>query len=337
MENTVKMKPTLKIKPALILIAAVLTAPLAALSQSAAPAPAPAPAPTLTFDAASIHSAAPPDMPKMMAELQAGRKPESVHLDGSRATFVYQSLKELIAYAYRLRVYEVSGPDWLVTDRFDIVARMPDGATKDDVPAMLQALLADRFKLMAHQELQDQPVLGLIATKDGPKLKVSATTPQPLDETIPLKPGQTRRDTPEGPTLLTSNEDGSTTYDLGVRGSFNLKFNGETRSMHMDAPALSMTGFAYMMTSLGAGQGRQVVDMTGLTGLYQSAVDFSLMDLVSSLHSQGIEVPVGGNSDPDSGPSVSSALDKLGLKLEKTHAKVNRLVIDHVEKGPTEN
>jgi uncharacterized protein (TIGR03435 family) len=107
--------------------------------------------------------------------------------------------------------------------------------------------------------------------------------------------------------------------------------------MHMDAPALSMNGFAYMMTSLGAGQGRQVVDMTGLSGLYQSAVDFSLMDLVSSLHSQGIEVPVGGNSDPDSGPSVSSALDKLGLKLEKTHAKVNRLVIDHVEKDPTEN
>jgi uncharacterized protein (TIGR03435 family) len=136
--------------------------------------------------------------------------------------------------------------------------------------------------------------------------------------------------------LLTSNPDGSVTYDLGARGSFNLKFNDETRSMHMDASALSMNGFAMMMTQLGAGQGRQVVDMTGLTGLYQSAVDFSLMDLVSSLHSQGIEVPTGGG-DPDGGPSVSSALDKLGLKLEKTHAKVNRLVIDHVEKDPTEN
>jgi uncharacterized protein (TIGR03435 family) len=323
-------------KPALILVAAVLTAPGAALSQPAAPAPAPLPKPALTFDAASIHSAAPPDMAAMMAGLQAGRKPESVHLDGSRATFVYQSLKELIAYAYKLRAYEIKCPDWLVNDRFDIVARMPDGATKDDVPAMLQALLADRFKLVAHQELQDQPVLGLVATKDGPKLTVSAATPQPLDETIPLKPGQTRRDTQDGPMLLTSNPDGSTTYDLGARGSFNLKFNGETRSMHMDASALSMNGFAMMMTQLGAGQGRQVVDMTGLTGRYQSAVDFSLMDLVTSLHQQGIEVPT-GSSDPDSGPSVSSALDKLGLKLEKTHAKVNRLVIDHVEKDPTEN
>jgi len=325
----------MKMKSALVLIAGVLMSPGASHAQSAAPAKAAASA--LTFDAASIHSAAAPDMAKMMAELQAGRKPESVHLEGSRATFIYQSLKELIAYAYKLRVYEINCPEWLTTDRFDIVARMPDGATKDDVPAMLQALLVDRFKLTAHQELQDQPVLGLVATKDGPKLKVSATTPQPLDETVQLKPGQTRRDTPEGPTLLTANSDGSTTYDLGARGSFNLKFDGEARSMHMDAPALSMNGFAYMMTTLGAGQGRQVVDMTELTGLYQSAVDFSLMDLVTSLHQQGIEVPVGGNSDPDSGPSVSSALDKLGLKLEKVHAKVNRLVIDHAEKDPTAN
>jgi len=325
----------MQMKSVLVLIAGILIPPGIALAQRSASAQPAAPA--LTFDAASVHSAAPPDFQKMMADLRVGKKPESVHLDGSRATFVYQSLKELIAYAYRVRVYEVNGPDWLTTDRFDIVARMPDGATKDDVPTMLQALLADRFKLEAHQELQDQPVLGLIPGKDGPKLKVSATTPQPLDETVPLKPGQTRRDTPEGPTLLTTNDDGSTTYDLGARGSFNLKFDGETRSMHMDAPALSMNGFAYMMTSLGAGQGRQVVDMTGLTGLYQSAVDFSLMDLVSSLHQQGIEVPVGGNSDPDGGATVTLALDKLGLKLEKTHAKVNRLVIDHVEKDPTAN
>jgi uncharacterized protein (TIGR03435 family) len=320
-------------KSALILIAGVLIAPCAVPAQPPAPTPA---ASALTFDAAAIHSAAPPDFGKMMANLQAGRKPESVHLEGTRATFVYQSLKELIAYAYRRRVYEINGPDWLPTDRFDIVARMPDGAAKDDVPAMLQALLADRFKLVAHQELQDQPVLGLVATKNGPKLKVSATTPQPLDETVPLRPGETQRDTPEGPQRLITNPDGTTTYNLGARGSFNLKFNDETRSMHMDASALSMNGFAMMMTQLGAGQGRQIVDMTGLPGLYQCAVDFSLMDLVTSLHQQGIEVPVGG-SDPDGGVTVASALDKLGLKLEKTHAKVDRLVIDHVEKDPTEN
>jgi uncharacterized protein (TIGR03435 family) len=318
----------MRIRLALALIAVALTAPLTAAAQT--------PAPARTFDVASVRPAAQPDVDKMMAELRAGRKPESVHLEGSRATFVYQSLKELIAYAYRVRIYEVNGPDWLATDRFDIVARMPDGATKDDVPAMLQALLADRFKLVAHHESQDQPVLGLVAAKSGAKLKASATTPGPIDETVELKPGQSRRDTTDGPMLLTANSDGSTTYDLGARGSFSLKFEGETRSMHMEASAISMNGFAMMMTLLGGGEGRQIVDMTGLTGLYQANVDFSLADLTASLHQQGIEVPT-GPSDPDGGSTVSSALDKLGLKLEKSHAKVDRLVVDHTEKDPTDN
>jgi uncharacterized protein (TIGR03435 family) len=132
---------------------------------------------------------------------------------------------------------------------------------------------------------------------------------------------------------------------MGVRGSFTLKFDGETDTMHMEAGTISMKGFAMMMNTLGAGEGRQIVDMTGLTGLYQAAVDFSLMDLMSSLRDQGINLPVrpgsGGGSgeatDPEGGATVAAALDKLGLKLEKNRAKVNRLVIDHVEKLPTEN
>jgi uncharacterized protein (TIGR03435 family) len=85
--------------------------------------------------------------------------------------------------------------------------------------------------------------------------------------------------------------------------------------------------------------------MTGLTGNYQAAVDFSLMDLMSSLHDQGIDIPArppSGSSgtaatDPEGGATVSAALEKLGLRLEKSRAKVDRLVVDHVEKSPTEN
>jgi uncharacterized protein (TIGR03435 family) len=106
-----------------------------------------------------------------------------------------------------------------------------------------------------------------------------------------------------------------------------------------------MKGFAVMMNTLGAGQGRQIVDMTGLTGMYQTAVDFSMMDLMSSLRDQGINLPArprsgGGSSeatDPEGGATVSAALEKLGLRLEKSRAKVNRLVVDQVEKMPTEN
>jgi len=299
----------------------------------------------LTFDAASVRPSPAPDQATMLAGLIAGRRPNWVRVDGTRATFNYESLNDLIAYAYKLRSYEISGPEWLVTDRFDIAARLPEGATKDDVPEMLQALLAERFKLATHREMSEQPVLGLVIGKSGPKLKESIATPEAIDENAPLKPGESKMDTPSGPIRLMKNEDGSTTYNMGARGSFTLKFDGETRSMHMEASTITMKGFVMMMTTLGAGQGRQIVDMTGLTGMYQTAVDFSVMDLQSSLSAQGIDIPRrpgGGSSgteatDPEGGATVSAALEKLGLRLEKSRAKVDRLVVDHVEKSPTEN
>jgi uncharacterized protein (TIGR03435 family) len=299
----------------------------------------------LTFDVASVRPSPEPDMQTMIAGLRAGRKPNWVRVDGTRATFNYESLTDLIAYAYKMQRYEISGPEWMVTDRFDIEARLPDGATKDDVPEMLRALLEDRFKLTSHNEPQDQPVLALMVGKGGAKLKESTEKPVALDESEPLKPGETKMDTPDGPIRLMKNEDGSTTYEMGARGTFTLKFDGESSSMHMGASSITMKGYAVMLNALGAGQGRQIVDMTGVTGHYQAAADFSMMDLMSSLHDQGINIPTGPRSggasgeadDPEGGATVSAALDKLGLKLEKSRAKVGRLVIDHVEKMPTEN
>ena len=299
----------------------------------------------LTFDVASVRPSPAPDQATMLAGLIAGRRPNWVRVDGTRATFNYESLNDLIAYAYKLRSYEISGPEWLVTDRFDIEARLPDGATKDDVPEMLRALLVERFKLASHREMSEQPVLALVVGKGGPKLKEAAATPEAIDESAPLKPGETKMDTPSGPMRLMKNADGSTTYNMGARGTFTLKFDSSTLSMHMEASSISMKGFAIMMNTLGGGEGRQIVDMTGLTGNYQATADFSLMDLTSSLSAQGIEIPRrpgGGSSgteatDPEGGATVSAALEKLGLKLEKSRAKVDRLVVDHVEKSPTEN
>jgi uncharacterized protein (TIGR03435 family) len=296
------------------------------------------------FEVASVRKSPPPDMQKMMEGFRQGRRPDSARVDGSRATYVYMSLKQLIAYAYKLRAYEVTGPDWIATDRMDIVGKLPDGATKDDAPEMMRTLLQERFKLAAHTEKKDAPVLGLIAAKTGPKLAESTAPVEEIDPNATLAPGQSRMDTVDGPMLLTHNPDGTTTYHMGPRGTFTLKFDGETRSMHMAGSGMSMRGLALMMTSLGGGEGRQVVDMTGLTGRYDVAVDFSLMDLMQSLRDQGIDIPhgpMGGGgdgmaSDPGGGSTLSEALGKLGLKMEKTHAVVERLVVDHVEQDPTE-
>jgi uncharacterized protein (TIGR03435 family) len=268
-----------------------------------------------------------------------------MHIEGARATFTYMSLKELVAYAYKVRAFQVSGPDWLTTDRFDIAAKLPEGASKDDVPAMLQALLVERFKLAAHLETKEHPVLGLVVAKGGPKLK-EAPVPAPMDDNAPLKPGETKVDSIDGPMRLTRNTDGSTTYNMGNRGSFKLTIDGQNGTMHMEADGMVMRGLAMMLTSLGGGSGRQVVDMTGLKGNYELAIEFSLQDLVANLRDQGIDIPNGpgggggrdaGASDPSGNSTVADALGKLGLKLERTKANVEQLVLDHAEKLPSEN
>jgi uncharacterized protein (TIGR03435 family) len=320
---------------AVILIACGFVSAGAVFGQAASSGP--------VFDVASVRPAAPIDQATMLAGLRAGRRPEWMRVEGSRATFTYMSLKELIGYGYKVRVYQVSGPDWLTTDRFDIAAKLADGASKDDVPTMLQALLADRFKLAAHLETKEHPVLGLMAPKGGSKLKEGAV-PAPLDEKTPLKPGETRVDTVDGPMLMTKNPDGTTTYNMGSRGSFTLKIDGDTGTMHLAGSGMTLKGLAGMLTTLGGGAGRQVVDMTGLAGNYEIAVDFSLSDLVSNLREQGLDIPTGprgggdsGASDPGGNLTVADALAKLGLKLEKTKAMVEQLVVDHVEKAATEN
>ncbi len=338
----------MRMKSALIMIAGVLIAPGIALAQ-AVPTPPSASAQAApaghTFDVASVRPAAQIDQATIMAGLRAGRKPESFRIDGSRATFTYESLKELVAYAYKVRTFQVSGPDWMVTDRFDIVARLPDGASRDDVPAMLQALLAERFKLAAHLETAEHPVLGLMLSKGGSKLKESTAAPVAIDPDAPLSPGQTRVDSIDGPMLLTRNPTGSTTYNMGKSGSFTLTIDGQNGTMHMEASGMTLKGFANMLTTLGGGNGRPVVDMTGLTGNYELAAEFSLSDLVANLHDQGIDIPTGpgGNgagaaaSDPGGGSTVSDALAKLGLKLERSKANIQQLIVDHVEKTAEEN
>lgn len=300
------------------------------------------------FEVASVRPAAVPDQAKMIADLQAGKRPNSARIDASRATYTYNSLKELIAGAYKVRMYQVNGPEWLLTDRFDIAAKMPDGASRDDVPAMLQTLLEERFKLQAHRETAMHPVLALTVAKGGPKLQESTAATAVVEDDAPLRPGESKMDTMDGPIRVLRSSDGSTTYNLGARGSFKLHFDGETRTMHLTSDGMNMKGLALMMTSLGGGDGRPVVDQTELTGKYSVEVEFSIADLMASLRDQGIDLPqgpggarggagMGEASEPGGGATLAQALQKLGLKMERSKAMIEQVIVDHIEKMPTEN
>jgi uncharacterized protein (TIGR03435 family) len=84
------------------------------------------------------------------------------------------TLKLLIAIAYRLDSRLVQGgPAWLDDQPYDLTARLPPGTSKDRVPAMLQTLLVERFKLAVHRETTEQRVYFLVVGKNGTKLKAA--------------------------------------------------------------------------------------------------------------------------------------------------------------------
>lgn len=128
--------------------------------------------PQRSFEVASIKNAPPYTMEMM----HSGKVKLGMKVDGARVEFGATALTELIARAYRVRTFQVSGPGWMNDQKYDIMAKLPEGATPDQIPEMLQALLADRFKLTTHRTTKEFGVYALVVAKDGMKL-----TPRPKD------------------------------------------------------------------------------------------------------------------------------------------------------------
>jgi uncharacterized protein (TIGR03435 family) len=294
------------------------------------------------FEVATIKPSAPLDMAKLAAEIQAGKMPHiGAFVDTSHAKYIYLSLKDLLAVAYKLKDYQISGPDWLTTEHFDVNARLPEGATKDDVPAMLCTLLEQRFQIAAHKTTDEHKVLALIVGKNGSKLK--PTPPDPA----PAASDETQHKSDNGSVRIKKNSDGSITMDMGDKGVITQRVDMQEQSLHLDSSKVTMDGFAAMLTKvlqIGGGQGRQVVDQTELKGNYQVSIDLSLADLMAQAKSMGIALPPGANAAdsplpvaPSGGTSIYASVEKLGLKLEERKLPVEQLVVDRIEKTPTEN
>jgi uncharacterized protein (TIGR03435 family) len=296
-------------------------------------------------------------MASMASSIEAGQMPKlGPHIDGRRAEYIYMPINQLIAIAYKVKAYQISGPAWISTERFDIVAKLPDGASKERVPQMLQSLLEDRFRLLLGRRNNiAYPVLALVVGKGGPKLKASPAAPAPIDESAPLKPGETEMEGPDGPVRMSVDPaTGGAAVDMGTKGKMTYRMDPTTQAMHMEFSMVTMSGLADMLTRLftlmaGDGTGRQIVDMTDIKGNYQAAMDFSLADLMSMARSAGMDGPAGapdgGNpgrrpaavTSGPGGTSVVKAVQALGLDLESRKAMVDRLIVLRVEKTPTAN
>jgi uncharacterized protein (TIGR03435 family) len=114
------------------------------------------------FDVASVKRATPPP---------AERGNSSMQLAPGRVTMTNVSLKKLLYEAYQVKDYQISGPDWIGTEIYDITATIPNGATRDDVLVMVQNLLAERFKVTLHREPKEMPVYALLIDKAGSRMK----------------------------------------------------------------------------------------------------------------------------------------------------------------------
>jgi uncharacterized protein (TIGR03435 family) len=137
-------------------VAAILIGGIAANAFGQARTPQPA------FEVVSIKPSAPQE---------PGRISSRMSTDPGRLAYTNVSLGDVIAQAYRIQHGQISGPEWMDSERFDIFAKIPDGVPASQIPQMLQALLADRFKLKLHSEKKELPAYVLAVAKDGPKIQ----------------------------------------------------------------------------------------------------------------------------------------------------------------------
>ena len=252
-----------------------------------------------------------------------------LHIDGAQVSFNYLSLKDYLTIAYQLKLYQISGPEWVGSTRFDITAKLPAGAKREDVPPMLQALFEDRFQMKTHRESKEFPVYALVVVKGGPKLKESPLDPE-VGESGPGDPGAPK---PGGLNVSASGGRGGMNISYGRGSGFtfgNGKFEGKKLPM------------ATFVEALARFMDRPVIDMTDLKSTYDFTLEVTPEDMmamqVRAAIAAGVTLPPEAMRLLQSpGDSLFAAVQALGLKLESRKAPLDVLVIDQIQKAPTEN
>jgi uncharacterized protein (TIGR03435 family) len=240
-------------------------------------------------------------------------------------------LNDVLRRAYSLQPHQLSGPAWLDTDHFDILAVVPAGAPKQQIPLMFQALLEERFTLRFHQQIQVVPAYALVVAPGGPKMKES----EPDDiyvaptEAITARPGD-----------VSISAEGT-----GPFGRFKLRRANGT--FHTEFASMTMKSLVEYLNQYENNQYQTgfvdlpVVDMTELEGSYQVTLDISSSDFPRVRAVQPADQGAAGQAVPaasePSGSSVRASLEKLGLKLERRRLPIEKFVVDHIERKPTEN
>ena len=251
--------------------------------------------------------------------------------DPERLTIRRVPLRRLLYTAFAVRPDQISGPDWLDSEVFDIAAKIAAGTTKEQANAMLQNLLIERFKITFHLTTRDLPGYELTVAKNGAKLKeVPEAAPSP-DATSPKPEKRFQVDLdakgfpiiPEGRSGIVAmrNKDGlnrMTCHACSIAELISRITVDLAVPMGSPVSPYAMAG--------------RVVDKTELNGKYDFHLEYSGGLVGAALQ------PLSVDDQAVSGPDLFTALEKqLGLRLEKTKVPLDVLVIDHADRVPTEN
>ena len=206
-------------------------------------------------------------------------------------------LKLLIAQAYKVRnEYVQGGPSWIEDERYDLIAKAAPGTSTDAMREMAQIVLADRLHLAIHREEKEMPVYALVPAKQGAKLQPSAGSGEPKCSPNSITDGQAHR----------------------ICTNFTMQNLAET------LPSLAPFYFD-----------RPVVNLTGITGTYDIKLDWTVRP-PSAPPGPPSDNP-GVASEVAAGATIFDSVEKqLGLKLEGRKHPMTVIVIDRVERTPTE-
>ena len=179
----------------------------------------------------------------------------------NRVEYTAATLKYLIAAAYGVNEYQVLGPRWLDSERYDVTAMLPEGKTRAQANFMLQNLLAERFGLAMHRETKEMELYELRIAKGGPKLRESRPAlPAPEPDRPPASPGfQPMKQDGDGFMVL---PEGKPVLAVLMDASGKMQLSSRMQTMSSFAKFLGQTG-------------RPVVDQTGLTGAYDINLEYS--------------------------------------------------------------
>jgi uncharacterized protein (TIGR03435 family) len=240
--------------------------------------------------------------------------------DPERITFLKVTLQGLLREAYGVEFDQMQIPVWISQEHYDLTAKVPPGTTKEQLKVMLQDLLQKRFKLAFHHLSKSFPVWEVAIAKGGVKLKENTDTKlEYIGDRHPAMP---------------MDENGFARFPPGKYGIEVHRANGLNLLTARGIPLSMLLNQASLQLATWPEtnfySAARIVDKTGLTGKYDFKLEFAGAQTIGG----ALMLPV----DPSGGSHFIEAMEKqLGLKLTKSTALLDVLVIDHAERVPTAN